>query len=298
MKVGGGGGSSSLYDLNYFEDEQQMSTAVTEVSQRARRRRKDTLDEMSAAELAQEAVTPGGRLQETSGEMLPGTGSLKRRNTMSRKGGSGGNSTADGVERSTKGSSSSGALQRQDKTSAASGKQDKMAAASAKCAEQQRKFRLGSELETAQTEEVSFKSSLLEKSSSLDTEDEEEEKLDEKNVTFCMWGHENCKTRSHYRYNWQWDYVQKYVDQHNKNMLSGYLPRDGDASRLGLDDKYEGISVKAGSSSKPNKEGIKVRLQMLQNRLTQGKTSDSVKQKMFERDLELEMLRRKKTYQF
>ena len=36
---------------------------------------------------------------------------------------------------------------------------------------------------------------------------------------------------------------------------------------------------------------------MLQNRLTVQKTSDSVKQLMFERDLELEMLRRKKHYQ-
>ena len=26
-------------------------------------------------------------------------------------------------------------------------------------------------------------------------------------------------TRSHYRYNWQWDYVQKYAEQHHKNLL-------------------------------------------------------------------------------
>ena len=50
--------------------------------------------------------------------------------------------------------------------------------------------------------------------------------------------------------------------------------------------------------NEPSKDRIKVRLQMLQNWLSQGKTSDSVTQKMFERDLELEMLRRKKTYQF
>ena len=36
---------------------------------------------------------------------------------------------------------------------------------------------------------------------------------------------------------------------------------------------------------------------MLQNKLSSGKTSDNMKQKMFERDLELEMLRRKKNYQ-
>jgi hypothetical protein len=47
---------------------------------------------------------------------------------------------------------------------------------------------------------------------------------------------------------------------------------------------------------KPGKDGIRVRLQMLQNRLTIQKTSDTVKALMFERDLELEMLRRKKHY--
>ena len=46
-----------------------------------------------------------------------------------------------------------------------------------------------------------------------------QEELDEKNVVFCMWGHENCKTRSHYRYNWQWDYVTKYAEQHNKHLV-------------------------------------------------------------------------------
>ena len=48
---------------------------------------------------------------------------------------------------------------------------------------------------------------------------------------------------------------------------------------------------------KPGKDGIRIRLQMLQNKLSSGKTSDNMKQKMFERDLELEMLRRKKNYQ-
>ena len=48
---------------------------------------------------------------------------------------------------------------------------------------------------------------------------------------------------------------------------------------------------------KPGKEGIRSRMRMLQNKLTAGKASDTVKQHMFERDLELEMLRRKKNYQ-
>ena len=50
-------------------------------------------------------------------------------------------------------------------------------------------------------------------------DDKSEEEVDEKNVVFCMWGHENCKTRSHYRYNWQWDYVTKYAEQHNKHLV-------------------------------------------------------------------------------
>ena len=32
-------------------------------------------------------------------------------------------------------------------------------------------------------------------------------------------------TRSHYRYNWQWDYVQKYAEQHHKNLLQVFLSR-------------------------------------------------------------------------
>ena len=59
-------------------------------------------------------------------------------------------------------------------------------------------------------------------------EDPDNPKLDEKNVVFCMWGHENCRTRSHYRYNWQWDYVQKYAEQNNKHMVHGFVPKDKD----------------------------------------------------------------------
>jgi hypothetical protein len=253
---------------------------------------------MLAAELAFDSSIAGGagRQQERElGAEAFGGGGLKRRNTVSRKGGSGssGDAVVGGAERSAKGPASSPGTLRTDKISANT-RQDRTSTAS-KGGDQH-------------NEETAFTSSLLEKSSkesnNTDDEEEEEEKPDEKNVTFCMWGHENCKTRSHYRYNWQWDYVQKYVDQHNKKMLSGYLPRDSESSArtsapsTAAEEKNEGGKAAAGNSNKPSKEGIKVRLQMLQNRLSQGKTSDSVKQKMFERDLELEMLRRKKTYQF
>ena len=29
--------------------------------------------------------------------------------------------------------------------------------------------------------------------------------------------------RSHYRYNWQWDYVQKYAEAHHKNLLQVFV---------------------------------------------------------------------------
>ena len=130
------------------------------------------------------------------------------------------------------------------------------------------------------------------KSNIQDTDEPDEGEPDEKNVTFCMWGHENCRTRSHYRYNWQWDYVQKYADQHNKNMIQGYQPREERSSRP-AEEQPQDIKDK-----KPSKDGIKIRLQMLQNKFSSGKTSTSVKLNQFERDLELEMLRRKKNYKY
>lgn len=133
----------------------------------------------------------------------------------------------------------------------------------------------------------------------------DDDKLDEKNVVFCMWGHENCRTRSHYRYNWQWDYVQKYAEQSNKNLVLGFVPKEKDqpvsvrkmaqdAERAREEKERE---EKQGGDQKPGKEGIRSRMKMLQNKFTGGKSSDQVKQHIFERDLELEMLRRKKTYQ-
>ena len=93
-------------------------------------------------------------------------------------------------------------------------------------------------------------------------------------------------------------------------MLQGYQgmskeSEQGKVSRLreeaikAAEDKKEAEKQKEedDKDKKPGKDGIRVRLQMLQNRLTVQKTSDSVKQLMFERDLELEMLRRKKHYQ-
>merc|ERR1712034_246859 len=116
-----------------------------------------------------------------------------------------------------------------------------------------------------------------------------------------MGGHENCKSRSHYRYNWQWDYVQKYAEAHHKNLLQGYqtMPKEeqGKVSRLRDEANKAAEEKEKEERDKPGKDGIRVRLQMLQNKLTNQKTSDSVKQLMFERDLELEMLRRKKHYQ-
>merc|ERR1712029_654628 len=135
----------------------------------------------------------------------------------------------------------------------------------------------------------------------------DDDKLDEKNVVFCMWGHENCRTRSHYRYNWQWDYVQKYAEQNNKHMVHGFVPKDKDdkvsvrkmaqdAERKKEEEKEKEAEKQEGDK-KPGKEGIRSRLKMLQNKFSGGKSSDQVKQHIFERDLELEMLRRKKTYQ-
>ena len=128
-------------------------------------------------------------------------------------------------------------------------------------------------------------------------EEKEENPEDDNKVSFCMWGHENCRTRSHYRYNWQWDYVQKYADQHKKSILSGYLPReDKQAVKPILVEESEREENR--DKNKVSKDGIKVRLQMLQNKFEQNKSSHNVKQKKFETDLELEMLRRKKNYKY
>ena len=139
-----------------------------------------------------------------------------------------------------------------------------------------------------------------------DKEDPDNPKLDEKNVVFCMGGHENCRTRSHYRYNWQWDYVQKYAEQNNKQMVHGFVPKDKDqpvsVRKMAQDaerakEEKEKEEKQQAADNKPGKDGIRSRMKLLQNKLTGGKTSDQVKQHIFERDLELEMLRRKKNYQ-
>ena len=70
-----------------------------------------------------------------------------------------------------------------------------------------------------------------------------------------------------------------------------------EATKAAKEKEEEEEKEREEREKKPGKDGIRVRLQMLQNRLTVQKTSDSVKQLMFERDLELEMLRRKKHYQ-
>ena len=137
-------------------------------------------------------------------------------------------------------------------------------------------------------------------------EEKDDDKLDEKNVVFCMWGHENCRTRSHYRYNWQWDYVQKYAEQNNKHLVHGFIPKEKDqpmsVRKMAQDaerakEEKEKEEKQKEEDKKPGKEGIRSRMKLLQNKFSGGKASESVKQHIFERDLELEMLRRKKTYQ-
>ena len=61
-----------------------------------------------------------------------------------------------------------------------------------------------------------------------------------------------------YPYKYHWDYVQKYVDHHHKNMLSGYLPKAGEPSRPGKD--------KVGG------QGL---LQRAQQRQDQGEAADA-----------------------
>ena len=243
---------SSIYDVSYAEDEE----SVKEISTRARRTRKGTVeDDKSAPHLDRQLS------KQSLGDVSKKESTIKRRNT---------NKKIDS-----------------EKAKAAASKDTKE-----KKVSDQRK-----------TSDLGFKDSEEEKNSS---EEDGEPKLDDKNVVFCMWGHENCKTRSHYRYNWQWDYVQKYAEQHNKTMLQGYQPKESELSKVNRfkqeanqaqEEKDKEEKEKEENEKKPGKDGIRIRLQMLQNRLATGKTSDQVKQKMFERDLELEMLRRKKNYQ-
>ena len=136
-------------------------------------------------------------------------------------------------------------------------------------------------------------------------EGDEQEQKDDKNVVFCMWGHENCRTRSHYRYNWQWDYVNKYAEQNNKHLIHGFVPTEKDqpsVRKMAQDaerakEEKEKEEKQQEGDKKPGKEGIRSRMKLLQNKFSAGKASDQVKQHVFERDLELEMLRRKKNYQ-
>ena len=47
---------------------------------------------------------------------------------------------------------------------------------------------------------------------------------------------------------------------------------------------------------KPSNEGIKLKMQLLQQKFSSNKLSLSMKQKTFERDLELDMLKRRKMH--
>ena len=45
-------------------------------------------------------------------------------------------------------------------------------------------------------------------------EGDEQEQKDDKNVVFCMWGHENCKTR--------WDYIEVHFSETKGPLLLHY----------------------------------------------------------------------------
>ena len=247
----------SIYDMSYFDDEPSVS--ALEVSQRARRRRKDTDEEKHMeTRLQEERQKESKANQEDLTRKEKSEAQIKRRNTGKKMDSEKARISATKQEKTQ--------ITKQEKKSEVR-KRDQVR---------------GSEMDSAEH----FKSNIPDK------DDDEEAESDEKNVTFCMWGHENCRTRSHYRYNWQWDYVQKYADQHNKHMVQGYQPKE-EKSQRPVEEQSQDVKDK-----KPSKDGIKIRLQMLQNRLSSGKTSTSVKLNQFERDLELEMLRRKKNYQF
>ena len=256
---------SSLYDVSYLEDEE----SAKEISTRARRTRKGTVEDEKPTKLDRQLSKQS---MDDVSKKERNDGTIKRRNT---------NKKIDA-----------------EKAKAAASKEfkEKRGSDTRKPSDLGKEFHKGAHpAEKDSSEERD-----------LDVDEDGEPKLDDKNVVFCMWGHENCKTRSHYRYNWQWDYVQKYAADHHKNMLQGYQPKESELSKVNRftqdankaqEEKEREEKEKEEKEKKPGKDGIRIRLQMLQNKLLTGKTSDSVKQKMFERDLELEMLRRKKTYQ-
>ena len=83
--------------------------------------------------------------------------------------------------------------------------------------------------------------------------------------------------------------MQKYVESHNKNVV-GFVPKDEHNT---ID--YKQIDAPTAEEPKKSKnEGIKLKMQMLQEKFSQNKTSMSMKAKIFERDLELDMLKRRK----
>ena len=95
-----------------------------------------------------------------------------------------------------------------------------------------------------------------------------------------------------FRYNWQWDYVQKYAETNKKNVI-GFNPKEDYISTT----NYKTADVPAEEEPKKAKnEGIKLKMQMLQQKFSSNKTSLSMKQKIYERDLELDILKRRKTY--
>ena len=53
--------------------------------------------------------------------------------------------------------------------------------------------------------------------------------------------------RSHYRYNWQWDYVQKYAEAHHKNLLQVFVLDQ--ASLSFLMDTFPGLPGREGDGA-------------------------------------------------
>ena len=292
----------SLYDSSYADEE--LSVSVGEVSQRARRRRKDTQDDdrhsTSQDEQPREQKNSGDELSRRERTREPKTSGdeLSRRDRARESKASG--DELSRRERTRENKTSGDELPRRDKSDSQlkrrnTGKKMDHEKARTSASRQDKLNITKSEKKSDIRKRDLDKSKDEEDDDTTDSDDSSRTKepdIDEKNVTFCMWGHENCRTRSHYRYNWQWDYVQKYVDQHNKNVIPGFTPKEKSI------EEQIGNQEVSNKNNKPGKEGIKIRMQMLQNRLNSGKTSGAMKQNIFERDLELEILRRKKNYKF
>ena len=83
--------------------------------------------------------------------------------------------------------------------------------------------------------------------------------------------------------------MNKYVESHNKNVV-GFVPK----AEIATIDYKQLDTTTAEEPKKSKNEGIKLKMQMLQEKFSANKTSMNMKAKIFERDLELDMLKRRK----